>query len=52
MAEEGIVKYAVPNELATKLLALGLCETEEDAIEKVASGEAQEMIKQAEAADE
>lgn len=40
-------KYAVPQHLVKELIRLGLCESEEAAIEKVASGEALEMIKEA-----
>lgn len=40
-------KYAVPQHLVKELIRLGLCQSEEDALEKVASGEASEMIKEA-----
>jgi hypothetical protein len=40
-------KYGVSSELALSLVALGVCETEQEALEKVASGEAQGMIKEA-----
>ena len=39
-----MIKYSVPNELVSKLLELEICETEEEAIEKVASGEALRLI--------
>ena len=42
-----MIKYSVPGELIQELLDLGLCETEESAREKVASGEAPELIKEA-----
>ena len=42
-------KYAVPNSLISDLVHLGICKTEEDARQKVASGEAPELIKEAKA---
>ena len=39
-----MIKYSVPNELVSKLLELEIYETEEEAIEKVASGEALRLI--------
>ena len=45
-----MIKYAVPTELIQELLDLGLCKTEDDAREKVASGEAPQLIKQAQLA--
>tara|TARA_B100001250_G_scaffold371946_1_gene357069 strand:- start:1592 stop:1789 length:198 start_codon:yes stop_codon:yes gene_type:complete len=42
-----MIKYAVSAELIQELLDLGLCRTEDDAREKVASGAAPELIKQA-----
>jgi len=42
-----MIKYAVSAELIQELLDLGLCKTEDDAREKVASGSAPELIKQA-----
>jgi len=42
-----MIKYAVPTGLMTELLDLGVCRTEEDAREKVASGEAPGLIKEA-----
>ena len=43
-----MVKYAVPRDMAERLLELGLCDSAEDAMEKVAAGLAEGMIKQAE----
>jgi hypothetical protein len=40
-------KYAIPIDLVKELLELKACETEEEAIEKVASGEAPCIIKEA-----
>jgi hypothetical protein len=42
-----MIKYAVPNDLVVELMNLGVCKTEEEAREKVASGEAVELIKEA-----
>tara|TARA_B100000131_G_C17743058_1_gene461917 strand:- start:140 stop:334 length:195 start_codon:yes stop_codon:yes gene_type:complete len=42
-------KYAVPNDLVAELIELGVCKTEEDAREKVASGSAPDLIKEAKA---
>lgn len=41
-----MIKYSVPQELVDKLLALRLCQTEQEALEKVASGEATGMLEQ------
>ena len=41
-------KYGVNREQVEKLIRLKVCETEEEAIEKVASGEATELVKEAE----
>lgn len=38
-------KYAVPDELANQLLMFGVCNTQEEALEKVASGEAPLLLK-------
>ena len=40
-------KYAIPNDLVKELLELKACETEEEAMEKVASGEAPCIIREA-----
>jgi hypothetical protein len=37
-------KYGTPKELVDKLIALGLCQTEEEALEKVASGEVTTLL--------
>lgn len=42
-----MTKYGVNREELIKLLELGVCQTEEEALEKVASGEAAGLIKQA-----
>jgi hypothetical protein len=42
-----LIKYGVNREELLKLLELGICQTEEEALEKVASGEASGLIKQA-----
>jgi len=41
-------KYSVPRALVEKLIKLGLCQSEEEALEKVASGTAEGLIKKAE----
>tara|TARA_Y100000310_G_C20441610_1_gene696401 strand:- start:433 stop:681 length:249 start_codon:yes stop_codon:yes gene_type:complete len=42
-----MIKYSVPDNLVKELLKLQVCATEEEAIEKVASGEAPSIIKKA-----
>jgi len=44
-----MTKYGVNREELLKLLSLGICQTEDEALEKVASGQAAELIKTAEA---
>jgi len=39
-------KYAVPTELVDQLIKKGICNNEEDAREKVASGEAPALLKE------
>ena len=46
--DKEMIKYAVPRDMAERLLELGLCASEEDALEKVAAGLAEDMIKTAE----
>lgn len=43
-------KYGINQEEVDRLLKLKVCKTEQEAIEKVASGESTELIKEAEEA--
>lgn len=42
-----MIKYSIREDLARLLIEHGLCQTEEEAVEKVASGEAVAMLKTA-----